>query len=237
MLYDSVHDKLLPLPDETLVYPAHGAGSLCGKHLSTDTVSTMGIQREYNYALQPMTREEFVAVVTADQPDSPAYFTYDAVLNAKERPTLDEALARGPDPALPRRSARPGRSRRPAPRCPLERGVRGRAPAGEREHRARRQLRHVVRARSSITSCRSSSSASPAASVEAAMRLGRIGFDNVAGYLDGGMLAAAEPARARRADRADHSRDARRAAHGAGSRRSSSTSAPRTRWGSGSREA
>src|SRR4029077_10983374 len=93
LLYDSVQQKLLPLPDETLVYPAHGAGSLCGKHLSTDTVSTIGIQRQYNYALQTMSREEFIAVVTADQPDPPAYFTYDAVLNAKERPTLDETLA------------------------------------------------------------------------------------------------------------------------------------------------
>ena len=55
MLYDSLHEKLLPLPDETLVYPAHGAGSLCGKNLSTDTVSTIGEQRQYNYALQPMT--------------------------------------------------------------------------------------------------------------------------------------------------------------------------------------
>ena len=95
LLYDSITEKLLPLPDETLVYPAHGAGSLCGKHLSTDTVSTIGIQRRYNYALQPMSREEFIAVVTGDQPDSPAYFTYDAVLNAKERPTLDTALAGG----------------------------------------------------------------------------------------------------------------------------------------------
>src|SRR6201998_2770498 len=94
MLYDSLRDKLLPLPDETLVYPAHGAGSLCGKNLSTDTVSTIGEQRKYNYALQPMSRERFVEIVTADQPDSPAYFTYDAVLNAQERPTLDQALAR-----------------------------------------------------------------------------------------------------------------------------------------------
>src|SRR5450432_1854754 len=59
-LYDSLRDKLLPLPDETLVYPAHGAGSLCGKHLTTETVSTMGVQRQYNYALQPMSREEFI---------------------------------------------------------------------------------------------------------------------------------------------------------------------------------
>ncbi len=94
MLYDSLHDKLLPLPDDTLVYPAHGAGSLCGKNLSTDTVSTIGVQRQYNYALQPMSRERFIEIVTSDQPDTPAYFTYDAVLNARERPTLDEALVR-----------------------------------------------------------------------------------------------------------------------------------------------
>ena len=94
MLYDSLRDKLLPLPDDTLVYPAHGAGSLCGKNLSTDTVSTIGVQRTYNYALQPMSRERFIEIVTSDQPDTPAYFTYDAVLNARERPTLDDALAR-----------------------------------------------------------------------------------------------------------------------------------------------
>ena len=93
MLYDSLQNKLLGLPDETLVYPAHGAGSLCGKNISTDTVSTIGVQRRYNYALQPMSREEFVRVVTAEQPDPPAYFSYDAVLNTKERPTLEQALA------------------------------------------------------------------------------------------------------------------------------------------------
>ncbi|HEX7158692.1 MAG TPA: MBL fold metallo-hydrolase [Edaphobacter sp.] len=91
-LYDSVHNKLLPLPDEILIYPAHGAGSLCGKNISTDTVSTLGEQRRFNYALQPMTKEEFVRIVAADQPDAPAYFTYDAVLNTRERPTLDTTL-------------------------------------------------------------------------------------------------------------------------------------------------
>src|SRR5919204_3243096 len=94
MLYDSLHEKVLPLPDETLVYPAHGAGSLCGRNLSTDTVSTIGVQRLYNYALQPMSRDEFVGIVTADQPDTPSYFSYDAVLNAQERPTLEDALER-----------------------------------------------------------------------------------------------------------------------------------------------
>ncbi len=94
MLYDSLQNQLLPLPDETLVYPAHGAGSLCGKALSKETVSTLGMQRRSNYALQPMSKEAFVKVVTADQPEAPAYFTYDAVLNSQERPTLDETLAR-----------------------------------------------------------------------------------------------------------------------------------------------
>ncbi|HVA94768.1 MAG TPA: MBL fold metallo-hydrolase [Candidatus Dormibacteraeota bacterium] len=94
MLYDSLHTKLLPLPDQALVYPAHGAGSLCGKSLSKETVSTMGEQRRTNYALQPMSKEAFLQVVTADQPEAPAYFTYDAVLNSQERPTLDQTLAR-----------------------------------------------------------------------------------------------------------------------------------------------
>src|SRR5580693_3352555 len=91
-LYDSLHTKLLPLPDEVLVYPAHGAGSLCGKKLSSDTVSTLGDQRRFNYALQPMTKEEFIRLVTADQPDAPAYFTYDAILNTREHPTLEQTL-------------------------------------------------------------------------------------------------------------------------------------------------
>jgi hydroxyacylglutathione hydrolase len=92
-LYDSVH-KLKQLPDETLVYPAHGAGSMCGKNLSTETVSTIGEQKRFNYALQPMSREEFVALVTADQPEAPEYFAYDAIRNRQERPDLAAALER-----------------------------------------------------------------------------------------------------------------------------------------------
>jgi hydroxyacylglutathione hydrolase len=94
MLFDSLHTKLLALPDQSLVYPAHGAGSLCGKSLSKETVSTLGEQRRSNYALQPMSKEAFIRVVTADQPEAPAYFTYDAVLNSEERPTLDQTLGR-----------------------------------------------------------------------------------------------------------------------------------------------
>jgi hydroxyacylglutathione hydrolase len=94
MLFESLHTKILALPDQSLVYPAHGAGSLCGKALSKETFSTLGEQRRSNYALQPMSKEAFLQVVTADQPEAPAYFTYDAVLNSEERPTLDDTLAR-----------------------------------------------------------------------------------------------------------------------------------------------
>ncbi|HUW03915.1 MAG TPA: rhodanese-like domain-containing protein [Acidimicrobiales bacterium] len=89
-LYDSLHDKLLPLPDATRVYPAHGAGSACGKNLSTDTWSTMGDQRVNNYALLAPDKPTFVDLVTEGQPPAPDYFVYDAVLNRKDRPLLDE---------------------------------------------------------------------------------------------------------------------------------------------------
>jgi hydroxyacylglutathione hydrolase len=80
-LYDSLHEKILPLSDETEVYPAHGAGSLCGKSLSKETWSTLGNQRQNNYALQPMPKAEFVKIVAADQPEVPAYFPKSAAKN------------------------------------------------------------------------------------------------------------------------------------------------------------
>ena len=79
-------------PDATLVYPAHGAGSMCGKSLSKETVSTIGEQKTFNYALQPMSREAFKAIVTADQPEAPDYFVHDAILNRRERASLDAAM-------------------------------------------------------------------------------------------------------------------------------------------------
>lgn len=92
MLYDSLHHKLLTLPDETLVYPAHGAGSMCGKNLSDAAVSSIGEQRRYNYALQPMGREEFKRLVTADQSEAPKYFAHDAILNRQDRASLDQTM-------------------------------------------------------------------------------------------------------------------------------------------------
>ena len=100
-LYDSLHGKLLALPDDVAVYPAHGAGSLCGRNISSETSSTIGVQRRTNYALQPMEKEEFVALMTADLPEVPAYFPRDVELNRAGRRAA--------------RSARPGRSLPPRP--------------------------------------------------------------------------------------------------------------------------
>lgn len=88
MLYDSLHEKILKMSDETEVYPAHGAGSLCGKSLSKETWSTLGEQRKFNYALQPMSKEEFVKIVAADQPEVPAYFPESAAKNLEGSASL-----------------------------------------------------------------------------------------------------------------------------------------------------
>jgi rhodanese-related sulfurtransferase len=90
-LYHSLHDRLLTLPDTTKVYPAHGAGSACGKNLSTETVSTIGEQRRTNYALAKMTEKEFVDIVTEGQAAAPLYFSFAAMRNRAARDHLDEA--------------------------------------------------------------------------------------------------------------------------------------------------
>ena len=104
LLYHSLHDRLLALPDATKVFPAHGAGSACGKQLSTETVSTIGEQRRTNYALAPMSEDEFVDAVTQGQSVAPLYFAFAANRNRQQRDllaadttvptlTLDEVLA------------------------------------------------------------------------------------------------------------------------------------------------
>ena len=110
-LYHSVHDKLLTLPDATRVYPAHGAGSACGKNLSTETESTIGEQRSNNYALAPMSEDEFVEAVTRGQTVAPLYFSFAANRNREVHDlldadtiantlTLDEVLAQRRDGAI-----------------------------------------------------------------------------------------------------------------------------------------
>jgi hydroxyacylglutathione hydrolase len=89
MMYDSLHEKILRLDNGVEVYPAHGAGSMCGKNLSTETSSTIGEQRKFNYALQPMTKDEFVRIMTTDLPEAPAYFSKDSEINRGGAEALD----------------------------------------------------------------------------------------------------------------------------------------------------
>lgn len=187
MLYHSLH-KLRELPEATLVYPAHGAGSMCGKNLSQETVSTIGEQLKVNYALQPMSLQDFKRLVTADQPEAPDYFVYDAIKNRQERPDLESML---------------GKSLK--------------ALAVDEVVMRKNQGAQVIDVREAVdfeaahfagainiglkgkyaTWCGSILSheqpiiviADQGGEEEAIMRLGRIGFDNVVGYLREGMAA------------------------------------------------
>lgn len=100
MMYDSLHGKILKLPDEVEVYPAHGAGSMCGRNMSKETSSTIGEQRKFNYALKPMTKEQFVSLMTADLPEAPAYFPRDAEINRSGARGLSELSP--PQPLSPK---------------------------------------------------------------------------------------------------------------------------------------
>ncbi|MEO8598055.1 MAG: rhodanese-like domain-containing protein [Candidatus Solibacter sp.] len=96
LLYDSLHNKLLTLPDDVQVFPAHGAGSLCGRQLSAERSSTIGLQRASNWALQAKSREDFVQLLTAELPERPGYFALDAELNRSgPAPLADLAVPDG----------------------------------------------------------------------------------------------------------------------------------------------
>jgi hydroxyacylglutathione hydrolase len=190
MLYESLRKKILPLPDATLVYPAHGAGSMCGKSLSNERVSTIGEQRKYNYALKARSREEFIRLVTADQPEAPAYFAHDAEMNRRERATFDASspasfkeLAPEEVEAAARAGAQLLDVRDPADfagahwRGALNVGLDGKFAtwAGTTLDRDRPVV--VI--------------AEPGREREAVTRLARVGVDRVAGILAGGMAALA----------------------------------------------
>jgi rhodanese-related sulfurtransferase len=109
MLYDSLHAKLLTLPDAAAVYPAHGAGSLCGRNISKETSSTIGHERRTNYALRPMSKEEFVRLATADLPERPPYFGQDVAINREGAgPLADVPLPPALGPAEVEALARAG---------------------------------------------------------------------------------------------------------------------------------
>ncbi|MGH1491940.1 MAG: MBL fold metallo-hydrolase [Acidimicrobiales bacterium] len=198
-LYNSLQTKLLPLPDATRVFPAHGAGSACGKNLSTETVSTMGEQRVSNYALLAPNKDAFIELVTEGQPPAPGYFVYDAVLNSKQRELLDESAL----PAALELSA-------------FDELVAGGAMIIDGRDPEVFALGHLS---GSINVGLNGRYAEFAGSVvpsdvdivlvvdegfelEAKNRLARIGFDRVAGYLDQPMaVMAANPDRVNRASR------------------------------------
>jgi hydroxyacylglutathione hydrolase len=190
-LYDSLHNKLLTLPDEVLVYPAHGAGSLCGKKLSSDTVSSLGDQRRLNYALKPSTKEEFVRLIMADQPDAPPYFSYDAILNTRERATLEKNLEEVLRPVeldevlrMGERGAQFLDVRDPAEYAKGH--LAGSINVGLGGQYATWAGTVLDRAKPIVII------AEPGREQEAALRLGRIGFDHVKGYLLRGMEALAD---------------------------------------------
>ena len=110
MMYDSLHTKLFPLADDVEVYPAHGAGSLCGRSIGNERSSTIGKEKQFNYALQPMPREAFMQMLTADLPERPGYFSRDAEINRAGAEALQELpplTALSPD-EVEKRVGRPG---------------------------------------------------------------------------------------------------------------------------------
>jgi glyoxylase-like metal-dependent hydrolase (beta-lactamase superfamily II)/rhodanese-related sulfurtransferase len=184
-LYDSLHHKLLRLPDTTRVYPAHGAGSACGKNLAVETVSTIGEQRRTNYALAPMTPEQFVAVVTEGQSIPPGYFVFNAGLNKADRALLDES----PPPAMRLDEVLAARAEgavvidtRDAPSFAAGH-LAGSVNVGL-DGRFAETVGSVVAPGTPIVLV-----ADPGSEQTAKLRLGRIGFDRVLGHLDGGAAA------------------------------------------------
>jgi glyoxylase-like metal-dependent hydrolase (beta-lactamase superfamily II)/rhodanese-related sulfurtransferase len=179
-LYRSLHHRLLRLPDETRVFPAHGAGSSCGKQLSTETSSTIGDQRRFNYALQPMSEDAFVAAITEGQPTRPQYFEFDAQRNRELRPllddnppdlmSLDEVLARQRDGAVLLDTREPADFAAGHIRRAVNIGLLGRFAewAGD----VLPPNRDVVLV------------GDPASAAEAKVRLARVGYDRVVGQLD-----------------------------------------------------
>jgi glyoxylase-like metal-dependent hydrolase (beta-lactamase superfamily II)/rhodanese-related sulfurtransferase len=187
MLYDSLRGKLLKLDDAVEVYPAHGAGSLCGKNMSKETSSTIGHQRKFNYALQPMTKDAFVKMMTTDLPDVPAYFPKDAEINRTGAAPLEDL----PRPA----ELSPEQVREMARQGATVLDVRTAAEFGNA---------HVPGALNIGLGGQFASWAgtlirlgTPIIIVaddldqvdEAVTRLARVGFESVKGYLGGGMLA------------------------------------------------
>jgi DMSO/TMAO reductase YedYZ molybdopterin-dependent catalytic subunit/rhodanese-related sulfurtransferase/glyoxylase-like metal-dependent hydrolase (beta-lactamase superfamily II) len=179
-LYHSLHDTLLKLPDATRIFPAHGAGSSCGKQLSNETSSTLGEQRQTNYALQRIGEDAFVTAVTEGQPARPLYFQYDARRNRELRPLLDDDVppSFALDTVLERQrgGAVALDTREPADFAAGH--VRGAVNVGL-QGRFAEWAGDVLAPDRDIVLV-----GDPAAAVESKVRLARIGYDRVVGQLD-----------------------------------------------------
>lgn len=187
MLFHSLH-KLRELPDSTLVYPAHGAGSMCGKNLNKETVSTIGEQKRFNYALQPMGLDDFKQLVTSDQPEAPDYFVYDAIKNRQERPDLAATLHTSLKPLsvdeVVRMKTQGAEVIDVREAADFEGAHLGGSINIGLKGKYATWCGSILRHDRPIVVI-----AEPGSEEEAVMRLGRIGFDNVAGYLRDGMAA------------------------------------------------
>ncbi|USI92983.1 MBL fold metallo-hydrolase [Rhodococcus pyridinivorans] len=181
-MYRTVHQVLLPLPDDVLVMPAHGAGSSCGKNLSSDLVSTIGEQRRTNPSVQPMPEDDFVALVTSGQPAIPNYFRTDAVLNKSIRMLFDRTRTVEP------LSASAVETELNSPRTVI---LDTRAPEDYADAHLKGSINVGLDGRFAET-CgmvidvgdRIVLVTAPGEETEAAMRLARIGYDNVIGSAD-----------------------------------------------------
>jgi glyoxylase-like metal-dependent hydrolase (beta-lactamase superfamily II)/rhodanese-related sulfurtransferase len=179
-LYRSLHEQLLTLPDPTRVFPAHGAGSACGKNLSTDTSSTIGEQRRSNYALAPMSEDEFVAVVTEGQPAAPAYFAFSAHRNRERHPLLGEHDLPAPLGLADVLAARENGAAVLDSRSAVDYAaghLRGSVNVGV-DGRFAEYAGDVIRPDQPVVLV-----SDPGTELEVRVRLGRIGFDNVLGVL------------------------------------------------------
>jgi rhodanese-related sulfurtransferase len=179
-LYRSLRDKLLRLPDATRVFPAHGAGSSCGRQLSTETSSTLGEQRLVNYALQPMEEDEFAAPVTEGQPVRPRYFAFDARRNRERRPLLGEDAPRllGIDEVLTHRDAGAIVLDAPEPADFAAGHSRGAVNVGLQGRLAAWSGGVLAPERDVVLP------GDPAVALEAKIRLARVGYDRVIGQLN-----------------------------------------------------
>jgi len=187
MLYDSLHRKLLTLADDVLVYPAHGAGSLCGRNMRAERVSTIGTERLTNYALQIRSREEFVAQLTSNLPARPAYFSQDAEINRTGALALADLPAlRAVDPAELKNILAEGGLALDV--RPGDQFAAGHVP-GSVNIALSGQFASWAGALLGLAACPVLIAESEEAVSEARMRLARIGLEDARGYLKGGIDA------------------------------------------------